>query len=135
MPRLTIGQKRRYMRLIVQRDSGFKCFYCDKELTQRTGVFEHLNDDWRDSRPDNLVLACQSCNVKKKNNNDMQDDALEKLEKNENGLFVGENFSVLQEEEKGENTTSKEIEISKKNYAIVEQFLTEEILSLAKPRI
>jgi len=127
MPRLTIGQKRRYIKHIVQRDGGFKCFFCGKALEQKTGVFEHLNGNWRDSRPDNLVIACQSCNVKKISDMEMQDGAIEKLEKNEMGLFVGENFSVLDEEEKEGNTASKEIEISQRNSAIVEQFLTEEI--------
>jgi len=127
MPRLTIGQKRRYIKLIVQRDGGFKCFYCDKQLTQQTGKFEHLNDNWRDSRPDNLVLACQSCNVKKISDTEMQDAAIEKLEKNESGLFVGENFSILNEDEKEENGTSTEIQINERNYDLVEQYLTDQI--------
>ena len=124
---LTIGQKRRYIKLIIQRDGGYKCFYCDKELRPKKDVFDHLNDSRRDNRPDNLVLACQSCNIKKANDNEMLDIALQKLEANENGIFVGENFPDLEEEEKEENGPSKEIEINQKNYDIVEQFLTEEI--------
>jgi len=124
---LTIGLKRRYIKLIVQRDGGYKCFYCDRELQPKKDVFDHLNDNRRDNRPDNLVLACQSCNIKKANDKEMENIALNKLDENENGIFVGENFPNLKEEEQEENGTSKEIQINEKNYDIVEQFITEEI--------
>jgi len=124
---LTIGLKRRYIKLIIQRDGGYKCFYCQKDLQPKKDVFDHLNDSRRDNRPDNLVLACQSCNIKKVSDKEMQDIALNKLDENENGIFVGENFPNLEEEEKEENGPSKEIYINQKNNDIVEQFLTEEI--------
>ena len=126
--RLSLSQKRRYLQLLVERDGGFKCFYCKKDLSFKTAVFDHLNDNWRDSSLDNLVLSCQSCNVKKATNSAMKDFALGKQEKNENGMFVGEKFL----ERLGANTqrteeASKEIDINVTNFDITEQYLRETI--------
>src|SRR5438309_3220399 len=126
--RLSFGQKRRYLQLLVERDGGFKCFYCKKALSFKTAVFNHLDDNWRYNDPDNLVLACQSCNVKKVTNSTMKDVAFGKQEKNVQGTFVGERFL----ERLGANTkrteeASKEIDINVTNFEITQRYLTETI--------
>ncbi len=120
--RLSLSQKRRYLDIIIARDGGFKCFYCEVPLTLKTGIFEHLNDKWTDNHIDNLVLACQSCNVKKKDDRKLSYKATCKIEELLNNIFVREkNFeNPIQE-------ASKEIDINMSNSAIVEQHITETI--------
>jgi len=56
MNRLTQAQKTKYIDTIVERDVGFKCFYCDEKLSYKTGKFEHLNNDHHDNKVENLIL-------------------------------------------------------------------------------
>ncbi len=56
MNRLTQAQKTKYIDTIIERDGGFKCFYCDEKLSYKTGKFEHLNNDHHDNRVENLIL-------------------------------------------------------------------------------
>lgn len=128
---LTLAQKRQYLQLLIQRDGGFKCYYCGVELTQKTAVFEHLDGSRRDNRLDNLVLACQSCNVKKIKDGNLQDMADSKLEENESGIFVGEKFLKKLNLSSGPESTeaSKEIDINKKNYDITEEYISEAVQS------
>lgn len=38
------------------------CFWCGKELTWKSCVIDHLNEDKHDNRPENLLISCVNCN-------------------------------------------------------------------------
>jgi ribosomal protein S8E len=123
--RPTIAQKRKLLKYLIERD-GFKCYLCEKGFKNtRDAVLEHLNDNWRDNREDNLALAHQKCNVEKPNNNDFIDKSILKLEENESHMYVGESFLTKNKENKEAST---EIEISNKCYEITESYLAEKII-------
>jgi len=105
---------------IIQRDEGFRCFYCKKTLSLTHFVYEHLNDNRKDNRIENLVHACFTCNNKKKNDFDMQLSAKDKLADNEIGNSMGERISKKPRE-------LKELDISKENYEIAEKYITKEV--------
>lgn len=115
--------------MLIDRDDGFKCFYCKTELTQKTAILEHLNSKRYDNRLDNFVLACQSCNIKKIKDPDLQEMAYHKLEQNELMIYVGENY--LKKLEDGSYSTakeaSKEIDINMVNFKITQQYITKTI--------
>jgi len=125
---LSLPDKRKIIELLIERDEGFHCFYCKIPLTQKTGKIEHLDNDNEDNRLDNLVLTCQSCNIKKVTDDKLQEIALEKLDKNEEGIFVGEKFlESLTSKEQKQNEVSKEIEINGRNYDIAIKFIQETV--------
>lgn len=107
---------------LIQRDGGQQCFYCKRKLRLNEIKYEHLNNIRPDCRPENLVLSCQSCNVRKKFDADLQIIAKEKLVQNENGNYLSERISVESSET---NTPSAEIDINITNYEITEKYLTE----------
>ena len=123
--RLTQSDKRRIFELIYERDGGLHCLYCKKLQTTRTVVFEHLDNDDTDNRIDNLAFSCQSCNIKKAKKDDRILTLADcKITMNERGLYVGEKFSKsFSNKIDIYGQPSKEIEISKKNYTVVEQYL------------
>lgn len=82
---LTAAQKDKKIPQIIDRD-GNVCFY-DKEpfFEQVPGMgrrIDHANDNERDHRIENLLLAHEKCNEEKKTNFDMKFIALEALRKN-----------------------------------------------------
>jgi len=117
--------KMEYLPILIERDGGFCCWFCKKELTLKTYIFEHLNGNRLDNRIENIVLACQSCNIKKKFHSDLQILAKEKLQDNENKNFLREKKYV---ETQDRDTSSAEIQINVSNFDITKQFLTETIL-------
>jgi len=123
---LSEKQKIEYLPLLIKRDGGFKCFYCNLPLSYTFYIYEHLNDNPKDCRLANIVLACQSCNNKKPDDFDMQIRAMDKLRQNENTNFVGERNCV---EDKTSNEVSTEIEINTSNFEIVQQYITESIVT------
>ncbi len=123
MKHLSTKQKSEYLNLLIKRDGGFKCLYCKKQLKIDSFIYEHLNNDREDNRIENLVLACQSCNVKKANDYDMQIIAQEKLKNNEDRNFVGER----KYEDVSSREVSTEIDINVTNFDITKQFLLERI--------
>ena len=127
MPRnLSHTLKQKYLPLIIQRDNGFNCRYCNSKLDVKTAVFEHLNNRRVDNRLENLVLACQSCNINKINDGDMQEFAMDTLRENEVKIFVGEK-NLLEVTQNPSNNTepSKEIAINVTNYDITQNYITE----------
>lgn len=108
-----------YCKNCKQRD-GEICLYCKKPLGKKY-VLEHLNDDRSDNRLENFCLAHPSCNVAKKYHADYQILAKEKLLENESALFIPI-------EDKTDDEASTEIKISKNNFDIVEQYLSEKIV-------
>jgi len=116
---LTGKLKRQFFDVVIKRDGGFNCFYCRCNLLNIAWVYEHLDNNPMHSTVENIVLACQSCNVKKKNDSDMQILALEKKRLNEISNFVCER------EKDTDREFSNEIEINKQNFEITQQYLTE----------
>ena len=82
---LSYHKKLEDLPILIQRDGGFICWYCKKELKDQY-IYEHLNNNRQDNRIENLVLACQSCNIKKISDFDMQIQAKDKLKENRNKL-------------------------------------------------
>lgn len=118
---MSFKMKMMLLPFLIQRDDGFKCFYCKNELKINAYVYEHLNNNRNDNRMENIVLACHSCNHLKENNFDMQISANEKLQSNEQQYFLGErNYEYSTTKE-----TSTEIEINVSNFDLVRQFLSE----------
>jgi len=117
---LTKSLKEKDLPILIQRDNGFQCFY-DKEPLTSDYVFDHLNSKRQDNRIENLVLACQSCNIKKINNTDYQIMAAEKLRQNEE---AGLKYS---EDDTAHENNSSEIEINKALYSFSKQYLSERI--------
>jgi hypothetical protein len=117
---LSMGNKKDFFPLLIDRDGGFFCFYCKVTLSLPKFVFEHLNDDRRDNRIENIVFSCVSCNNKKQNDFDMQFKAKEKLKANEDNNFMREKSLPHYHNDK----PSAEIDINMTNYDITEKFLT-----------
>ena len=127
--KLSLSQKRQLLTFLIERDGGFKCFYCKKSFKDpHEPIYEHLNDDWNDDREDNLILSHQSCNIKKSKqpNHEFANMAADKLEQTESQLFVGENFL---EKKSPKSEASNEITISNKCYAITVDFITNNVLN------
>jgi len=90
MPLLTHRRKTEAFPIIVERD-GYLCFYCDGKFTAtHPPEYDHLNNDSKDSRVENLVLCHHECNIKKKTSSDWQIKAIEKLKQNERVLLACE---------------------------------------------
>lgn len=112
--------KRDWFEPILKRDGGFICFYCKKTLSLNHFVYEHLNDNRKDNRIENVVLACVTCNNIKKDDFDMQLSAQKKLRVNEISNSMGEKISSKSRE-------LKELDVSKENYEIAEEFIIKEV--------
>ena len=120
MKNLTTKMKRDWFESIIKRDGGFICFYCKKTLSLTHFVYEHLNCNRKDNRIENVVHACFTCNNRKKDNFDMQLLAQNKLHENEISNSMGEKISSKPRE-------LKELDISKENYEIAEDFIIKEV--------
>lgn len=110
---------------LVERDGGNRCWYCKKPFNGKRPIIEHLNDNRNDNRLDNLVLSCQSCNIKKISDDTMKRLSDEKLELNEKGIYVRE--KDLKKLSKSEERTSNEIDINMKNFDITEKYIRDRI--------
>jgi len=109
---------------LIERDGGFLCFYCKKQLSIETLIYEHLNSKPQDNRIENIVFSCQSCNVKKGNDFDLRILAEEKLRENESKHFVQKNqFHEVQNTQEA----STEIAINQSNFEITKQYLHEKL--------
>lgn len=95
--------------------------YCGKPLGKHY-VLEHLNDNRLDNRLENFINEHQSCNIAKAHNTDYSLIAHEKLKQNELAPFV----PPIEDEELDEIST--EIKISKNNFDIIEQHISEKIV-------
>lgn len=121
---LTKRLKTIFLPLIIRRDGGFNCWYCKKPLFLFKYIFEHLNNNRRDNRLENLVLACDSCNNKKTHDLVMKQKALQKLTQNEESNFLRERKFLIDELTK---EVSAEIEINVANDGITKHFITERV--------
>ena len=115
-------ERSRLLLFFMQRDGGLFCHYCHKELDLDTVKLEHLNDNPTDNRPENIVPSCQSCNIKKIKNPQHRIVAKATLESNEQNSF--EHFA---RDSSSESLTEKDV--SQRNFDIVEQYLSEIIVS------
>lgn len=121
---ITSKQKLEYLLLLIERDGGWNCYYCKQSLTFQSTRLEHLNNNRNDNRLENLVLACQSCNIKKISDCDYRIMATNKLQKNEDEFFLRARISVSGNISKEAST---EIEINTSNFEITERYLSESI--------
>ena len=117
---LTQSLKQKYLPILIQRDSGLNCLYCKEPLTGDY-IFEHLNSKRLDNRIENLALSCQSCNIQKITNCDLELIAADKLKQNEEA-----GLKYLEDTE-AHKQYSSEIEINKLLYAFTEQYVSEQI--------
>ena len=117
---LTQSLKQKYLPILIQRDSGLNCLYCKEPLTGDY-IFEHLNSKRLDNRIENLALSCQSCNIKKITNCDLELIAADKLKQNEEA-----GLKYLEDTE-AHKQYSSEIEINKVLYSFTEQYVSEQI--------
>ena len=115
---LTPAQRKKFFPELCERDNGLNCWYCKCKLDLNRVVFDHLNENPQDNRIDNLVLACQSCNVSRITDGELHERGLEKLEENEKTMFVREKI------DSSESIISKEIDINQKNTRITEKFVS-----------
>lgn len=115
---------------LVERDGGYHCFYCNKPFTEERPILEHLNDSRNDNRLDNLVLSCQSCNIKKIKDPILDELSFSKLEMNENQIYVGEkNLKKITSKKSDYQNGSKEIEINEKNYDLTKNYISDRVSS------
>lgn len=127
---LSQKEKIRIWEYLVERDGGYKCFYCKIQFqVKHRPIIEHLNNKRTDNRLDNLVLACQSCNIKKVTDTILQKLSDEKLEMNEMRICVREkDLKKITKSKEQENTT--EIDINKKSFDVTENYIHDRVESL-----
>lgn len=139
MRTLTIALKEKYLPRLIARDGGFRCFYCKQHLSMKSMSFDHLDNNRAHNNIENIVLAHQSCNIKKITNTDFQIMAKDKLKLNEEefsvrvknnhkdthhdytseiGINVG-TYEVVEEYLKGETTTDGHVKFNDALYSIV----------------
>lgn len=116
--KLSHKRKLQFKKWLKQRD-GDNCYLCEKPLGQHC-VIESLNNNPKDCRLENSALAHQHCNITKINNIDYRLKAQEKLKQNETALFIPQ-------EDDEPDDASTEIKISKNNFDITEQNISEKI--------
>ncbi len=130
--RLSYPQKRMYLELLIERDGGYRCFYCKKEFEKgERPIFEHLHENTTDNRPENIVLSHQSCNIKKIHDIELSRIADEKQEQNEREIFVREkDLDKILSKNSSVTELPKEIDINTKNFDIVRNYIDEQTQSL-----
>ncbi len=121
---LTTAKKLKLLPLLIERDE-FQCFYCKEKFKGNDYIYEHLNNNRADNRPENIVLSHQKCNIEKIENWDYRLFAIEKLKENEQRLFLGEN-------REGNAGVPTEISISHQCYGITKERLIEVISTYGK---
>ena len=122
---LTQSLKQKDLPILIQRDNGFNCLYCKKPLTGDY-IFEHLNGNRLDNRIENLVLACQSCNISKITDSDYDLVAQEKLKQNEEmGIRYLEDHGAFE-------NNSSEININQTMRPFVKRWISERIVTDGK---
>jgi len=125
---LSARLKRKYLPIIIKRDYGTKCFYCGTDLNYKEYVFEHLDDNRMYNEIWNIVLACYSCNERKKRDSGMHLKACKKKYDNQTDLT-----RVCEGEEEREETSAPPLNLilstSDQIYEITEQYMYERIVT------
>ena len=120
---LSATKKIEYLPLLYNKQKG-KCLYCKQTFESfHDAVIDHLNDNRRDNRFENLGLAHQSCNIKKSTYLEYKMIAIEQLKQNEDQVLSERNNL----EDKSTLDASNEIGINMTNNEITDQFLMEKI--------
>lgn len=124
---LTDRQKAEWLDILIERDEGYKCWYCKKPFSLSQNIdsehlFDHLNNNRLDNRIDNVVLCCRGCNNKKPHDFDMQLIAIDKLHDSEKRNYMREKF-----EKRSSNRQDSEVQISKENYQICYRYVVKNI--------
>ena len=122
---LNNSKKKEFLPILIARQNGLNCYQCESMLGSDY-IFEHLNDNRFDNRIENIAICCQSCNVKKINNVDMQFKAQDLLKRNEErGISPSESTETL-------FPKSSEIEINRLLRPFCKQYLSERIATDGK---
>ena len=121
---LTENMKIKLLSIISKRDVKFSCLQCKKPLEVTDYVNEHLLDDRRLNRPEDIAFCCRSCNNKKQHSPEMRAKALAKYDEN---LTRGNYMREKNYEEEILLDTPTEIEINQTNSEIVENYITEQV--------
>lgn len=127
---LSQKEKIKILEILVERDGGYWCFYCEKPFnSNKRPIIEHLNSNRNDNRLDNFVLSCQSCNIKKEDSSELEEISLKKLEMNENQIYLREKDldKILSRKSKQDNST--EIDINEKNFDVVKNYILDRVES------
>jgi len=122
-PRPSTTDRIKRLPYLIERDGGFLCLYCQIELSLDAFVLEHLNDVPSDNRPENHVLSCQSCNIKKITDVKLQLVATAKFQSNLKSSLDNYKYS----EDLSHQEASNEIDINKRNFDLTKRFLIETI--------
>jgi len=105
----------------IQRD-GLNCLFCEIPIPKNQAcVIDHLNDNPLEDRLENRARCHQKCNIDKINNFDYQILADTKRRNNLIHPFIPKEDNESEE-------MSSEIKISKSNFDITEENITERIL-------
>jgi len=125
---LTLNQKAKWLPYVIERDGNI-CFYCEQRFMNTdhrwTRVFDHLNNNAEDNRPENIVLAHWYCNEKKKTDCDWQILAQDKLKENEmqvESLGEGERKKLQHTETNTEIDSNTEFSKTTEEYLIERLF-------------
>jgi len=125
MSRASHKQNKEDFPLIVERD-GYRCLYCPEPFTpNHPAEREHLDNNPDNNQIWNKTFAHHECNNRKKFNTDMQIIAREQIASNKRYVYEGER--TLADTGTTEELTSCQA-ISKINFKIAEQYLTEHTL-------
>ena len=118
---LTEAKKKAWLPRLIEDQSGFVCYQCDETLKPGHYCFEHLNDHRDQTYYENTGLACNSCNIKKIDDTDMQLKAQDLLKKKEEtGLKYLEDKTAHEQH-------SSEIQINQALYNFTKQYINEHV--------
>ena len=125
MRRNTMIQNIKDFPLIVERD-GYRCLYCPEPFTlTHPAEHEHLDNNTDNNELWNKTFVHHECNNRKIRNTDMNILAQQKIESNKKYVYKRERTQA--DTGTTEETTSCQA-ISKINFRITEQYLTEHTL-------
>ncbi len=100
---------------------GYKCYQCEISLEGKNWVYEHLDGNRKHNEYTNIALCCQSCNIKKANDFDMQIKATDlKQKREEASIKYVETPDAIEE-------TSSERDVNKMLFPLTEQIISERI--------
>lgn len=128
--KLSSWHKAKYTPIILDRD-GSNCFYCEdpfpaiiiqKVDKKKARVFDHLNNDPTDNRPENLCFAHSICNEQKKYKTEWIVKAKKHLREN-----VKESNLEVVSHANSDKETGTEIDTNAIYYEIAIKYLTDEL--------
>ena len=100
---------------------GYICYQCEESLEGKNWVYEHLDGNRHHNEYTNIALCCQSCNIKKAIDFDMQIKATDLQQKREEAsIKYIETPDAIEE-------TSSERDVNKMLFPLTEQIISERV--------